>query len=95
MRQIPKFKNEAEEIAFWDAHDVAEFDAGPADEIVWDLAGKKRMLSLRVEPALVTALKGLAAERGVPYQSLARRILQQGVEQLAHHGAPKPQGKAS
>ena len=38
MRQIPKFKSEEEELAFWDEHDVAEFDAGPAEEIVWDLA---------------------------------------------------------
>ena len=38
MQQIPKFKSEEEELAFWDEHDVNEFDAGPAEEIVWELA---------------------------------------------------------
>jgi predicted DNA binding CopG/RHH family protein len=97
MRQIPKFKSEAEELAFWDEHDVSEFDAGPAEEIIWELAPeKKRMLSLRVEPSLVVALKALAAERQVPYQALARRILEQGVEQLSERRrAPDLQRKAS
>jgi predicted DNA binding CopG/RHH family protein len=81
-KQIPKFKNENEEREFWASNDSSEY-------LDWDKAGRAlfpnlkpstKSISIRLPESLLDALRQMANERDVPYQSLIKIYLQERVE---------------
>ena len=86
-KQIPKFKSEAEERRFWATHDSTEY-------VDWSSKGKRALfpnlkpsvktISIRLPESLLDALKTLANERDIPYQSLVKMILADRVEEVLH-----------
>ena len=85
-KPLPKFKNEAEERAFWEAKgvDSAEYlDWNKAQRVVLpNLKPSTRTISLRLPQHLLDSIKSAANARDVPYQSLIKVWLQEKVE---HH----------
>lgn len=83
-KMIPHFASEEEELEFWDTHDIADYDDGPADDIIWDLRRPtpKQRINLRLEPELIAELKQVAQENGVPYQTLTRGLIRRGLQSL-------------
>ena len=45
-----------------------------------ELDNRKRLVSMRIEPAVVTKLKAKAKRVGIPYQTLAASVLKRYVE---------------
>ena len=82
-RKIPKFKNEDEERDFWSKHDSSEYlNWKNAERVLFpNLKPSTRSISLRLPESLLDALRQLANERDVPYQSLIKLILQERIEQ--------------
>jgi predicted DNA binding CopG/RHH family protein len=82
-KQIPKFKNEDEEREFWSKNDSSEYlDWKSADHALFpNLQPSTRSISLRLPESLLDALRQLANERDVPYQSLIKIYLQERIEQ--------------
>lgn len=81
-KTIPKFKTEGEERAFWSEQDSSDY-------LNWERAGKAlfpnlkpstKSISLRLPESLLDALRQMANERDVPYQSLIKMILQERIE---------------
>ncbi len=74
LRPIPQFASEAEESAFWQEHDTADyFDRSRARTIrMPNLKPSTATISLRLPAALLDELKLLANQRDVPYQSLLK-----------------------
>ncbi len=77
------FKNENQEQEFWGSHESFHY-------LNWDRAKKvlfpnlkptTRKITLRLPESLLDALRQLANERDVPYQSLIKMILQERIEQ--------------
>ena len=73
----PRFATEAEERAFWEEHDSADY-------VDWSQAERVRMpnlkpstatISLRLPESMLEELKVLANQRDVPYQSLLKVFL--------------------
>jgi len=81
-KSIPKFKNEEEERAFWSEHDSSEYlDWKSAERILFpNLKPSTKSISLRLPESLLDALRQMANERDVPYQSLIKMILQDRIE---------------
>ena len=79
---VPKFKNEAEEAKFWASLDLSEYFE-PADfkrgVMFPDLKPTKRLISIRLPEDLIGKVKEKASKLDVPYQSLIRQYIQQGV----------------
>ena len=82
IKNIPVFKTEAEERAFWEAND----SAGHVD---WKNAERTRLpnlkpsstsISLRLPNSLLERIKVAANKRDVPYQSLIKSWLAEKVE---------------
>lgn len=78
-RELPAFRSDAEERAFWETHDPADFFASMRPVRVQvsrtfreRVKERKQNLTLRMEPSRVRELKAVADERGVPYQTLMR-----------------------
>jgi len=82
-RPAPRFRNEAEERAFWETHDSAGY-------VDWRKAERARLpnlkpsttaISLRLPVGLLERIKVAANKRDVPYQSLIKVWLAEKVEQ--------------
>jgi predicted DNA binding CopG/RHH family protein len=74
LKQIPKFANEAEERAFWEKHDTADFvDWTKAKRTVLpNLKPTTKTISLRLPQHMLDSIKAAANSRDVPYQSLIK-----------------------
>jgi len=79
---VPKFKNESEEANFWAKLDLSEYFE-PSDFkrgiIFPNLKRTKRLISIRLPEDLIGKVKEKASKLDVPYQSLIRQYIQQGV----------------
>lgn len=78
---LPKFKNEEEEAEFWDKIDLTEyFEPSDFKKVVFpNLKRTKRLISIRLPEELISKVKEKAGKIDVPYQSLIRQYIQQGV----------------
>jgi predicted DNA binding CopG/RHH family protein len=76
------FASEAEERAFWETHDSAEYvDWSRARSVVLpNLKPTTRTISLRLPQHLLDSIKAAANARDVPYQSLIKVWLQEKVQ---------------
>jgi predicted DNA binding CopG/RHH family protein len=82
-KPIPKFKNEDEERVFWGENDSAEYlNWENAERALFpNLKPSTRAISIRLPETLLDALRQLANERDVPYQSLIKMYLQERIEE--------------
>jgi predicted DNA binding CopG/RHH family protein len=74
LKQTPKFANEAEERAFWEKHDTADYvDWTKAKRTVLpNLKPTTKTISLRLPQHMLDSIKAAANSRDVPYQSLIK-----------------------
>ncbi|NOT16825.1 MAG: hypothetical protein HOP20_02005 [Sulfuriferula sp.] len=79
LKSIPKFADEAEEQAFWDKADSADYlDWSTARNIVLpNLKPTTKTISLRLPQHLLDSIRAAANSRDVPYQSLIKIWLQE------------------
>lgn len=79
---VPKFKSESEEADFWANLDLSEYFE-PSDfkrgVMFPNLKRTKRLISIRLPDELISRVKEKASKMDVPYQSLIRQYIQQGV----------------
>ena len=87
MKNIPVFRNEDEERAFWKTHDSTEFvEWSKAKRVVFpNLKPTTKTISLRLPESIIASLKLLANKRDVPYQSLLKTFLFEKVEKELRH----------
>lgn len=80
--KIPKFKNEEEERAFWAEVDLAEhFEPSDFVRISFpNLKPTTTSISMRIPEPMLARLKERAHELNVPYQSLLKQYIAQGLE---------------
>jgi predicted DNA binding CopG/RHH family protein len=81
IKKIPKFKTTAEETRFWQTHDSTNYiDWSSAKHASFsNLKPSTKTISLRLPEHLLNDLKTLANKEDVPYQSLMKMLLSQGV----------------
>ncbi len=81
-KQVPEFKNDDEEREFWSNNDSSEYlDWKKADRALFpNLKPSTRSISIRLTQPVLDALRQIANERDVPYQSLIKMFLQERVE---------------
>src|SRR5689334_889555 len=82
--KLPVFKNEAEEIMFWDKIDLSDyFEPNDARAISFpNLKPSTRSISLRLPEDLIDGVKEQANEIDVPYQSLMKQFLAEKLSEL-------------
>lgn len=79
LKPIPKFTSEAEERAFWETNDSADYvDWTKAKRSVLpNLKPTTKTISLRLPQHMLDSIKAAANSRDVPYQSLIKVWLQE------------------
>ena len=69
FKEIPVFKNEAEEAEFWGKHDSTDY-------VDWSKAKRvnpqTKMISLRLPQPLLEDIRQIAVNKSLPYQTLIR-----------------------
>ena len=80
-KTIPTFKNENEERLFWESHDATEYlDTTQARAVRFpNLKKTTRSISIRLPVDMIDALKVKANSMDVPYQSLIKMMLNEGL----------------
>lgn len=83
LKDIPTFKNEDEERAFWASHDSSEYiDWNEAKETILPLLKPStKTISLRLPELMLNELRLIANKRDVPYQSLIKIFLKERIDQ--------------
>ena len=74
LKQVPRFRNEAEERAFLESHDTADyFDLSKAQRVRFpNLKLSTTAISLRLPQGTLDRIKIAANKRDMPYQSLIK-----------------------
>lgn len=85
--KLPKFKSENEEIKFWSKIDLSEYfqpeDFGKVS--FSNLKPTTRSISIRLPEYILNRLKEKANEITVPYQSLIKGYIKEGLFGTAEH----------
>jgi predicted DNA binding CopG/RHH family protein len=83
-KAIPKFRSEAAERRFWEAHDSANLvDWSKGERTTFpNLKPTTQSISLRLPAHLLDRIKAAANARDVPYQSLIKVWLEEKVKSV-------------
>ena len=84
LKSIPKFKSEDEERAFWADHSAVDYlDLSQVKRVTFSrLKPSSKSISLRLPEMLLNDIKVAANKEDVPYQSLIKLLLAQGLSQF-------------
>jgi len=79
--KIPKFKNEDEEAEFWSKLDLSEYlEPKDFEKVSFpNLKPTSRSISIRIPEWLINRVKERANEINIPYQSLIKEYIKNGV----------------
>ncbi len=79
--KIPQFKNEDKERDYWSKIDLTQyFDSQDFESVSFpDLKPTTRAISIRIPEFVINRVKEKANEINVPYQSLMKRYIMEGV----------------
>jgi len=79
--KIPKFKNEDQEAEFWADVDLSEYlEPSDFEKVSFpNLKPTSRAISIRIPDYVLIRLKEQANELDVPYQSLIKRYVAEGM----------------
>ena len=82
-KTIPTFKDENEERIFWETHDATEYlEMSQAKRVRFpNLKKTTKSISIRLPVDMIDALKVKANSMDVPYQSLIKMILSEGLKE--------------
>ena len=78
MKQVPKFKTDAEAEAFLE-QDLSDLDFRQFQPMRFEIAPKDAALNMRLPEALLEAVKAKAKAKGVPYTRYVRMLLEADV----------------
>jgi len=88
LDEIPRFKSEAEEAAFWATHSLAdlwdqlepvEIEVLPKARRITLRRSRKKPVTLRLEERQIAQAKQLARRRSLSYQALMRSWISEGI----------------
>ena len=87
IKKAPKFKTEAEERAFWESSESADYvDWTKAKRVAMpNLKPSTKTISLRLPEMLLDSIKIEANKRDMPYQSLIKVWLADDIKQSRGH----------
>lgn len=77
---IPKFESYEEEIEFWDTHSPMDYMTEITEPVLFpNLKPSTKKISLRLPEGIINDAKVEANKRDIPYQSLLKQLIFQGL----------------
>ncbi|MEI7988675.1 MAG: BrnA antitoxin family protein [Chloroflexota bacterium] len=83
LKNLPDFKNEDEERAFWASNSSDDYLEWDNAQFVFfpNLKPTTHTISLRLPQTMLNEIKTLANQRDMPYQSLIKQFLRERIDQ--------------
>lgn len=81
-KTLSEFRTEEEERKFWETHDFTDYleSFQPVNLDLSELRPSTKSVTIRLPESLLSALKKLAHEKDIPYQSLMKIFLAERVK---------------
>lgn len=94
VKPLPRFESEDDERAFWAEHDANDyFDLSRAKRMdLSNLRPSTQTISLRLPAAMLADLKAIASRLDVPYQSLMKVLIAEGVDRRRRRATTRSSG---
>jgi predicted DNA binding CopG/RHH family protein len=85
LKKIPKFKSELEESKFWQRVDSTEYvDWSKAEKWIFpNLKLTSSPITIRIPDSLLNRVKVKAHQKDIPYQTLMKQFIYQGLDNAA------------
>jgi predicted DNA binding CopG/RHH family protein len=85
LKEVPKFKTEKEESLFWQNADSTEYvDWSKIEKWAFpNLKLSSTPITIRIPDSLLNRVKVKAHQKDIPYQSLIKQYIQQGINKAA------------
>jgi len=85
LKRIPKFKSEAEERTFWQKADSTKYvDYSKMEKWIFpNLKLSSVPITMRIPETLLSRVKVKAHQKDIPYQTLIKQYVYQGLENAA------------
>ncbi len=93
LKEIPDFKNEDEERKFWSTHSTVDYiDVSKVFKVrLPNLKPTTKAISIRLNESTLSKLKTKANKMDVPYQSLIKIFIEDGINSdKPNHSKRKP-----
>jgi predicted DNA binding CopG/RHH family protein len=74
--RIPSFRSDEEAEAFVAEADLTDYDLSGAKAVQFELQPKTERVNMRLPAPLLSAVKAVAARRGIPYQRFIRLAIE-------------------
>ena len=95
-KELPKFKNRAEEVRFWETANIFEYTE-PTDlkvELDPELKRTMKPITIRLRGEQISDLKAIAQNKDLPYQTMVRSWIAERIR-LEQGVPPRTRGKTS
>ena len=79
--KLPDFKNEEEEIKFWESHSIGDYWEDLKETQDKFIRPKLTPVTLKFDPLVLKKIKMLAKKRGLAYNAYIRYLLAKSVEE--------------
>ena len=76
LKKLPVLKSDAEAEQFVEASDLSTYDLSAAVPTPFRFERKDATMTMRIAPSLLNALKAEASDRGLKYQQLVTKVLE-------------------
>ena len=85
MKTIPKFKNEYEEIEFWQQADSSEYiNWNDAKKVVFpNLKPSNKNITINLDDNMMNRLLKESKKINISYENLINRFIKEGIEKLS------------
>lgn len=89
MPKVPDFKTSEEEAEFWETHSVSDYwdeleqvkeELDPKLKAKIKARANLKRVTLRLSEGQIAATKRIASEKGIPYQTLMRMWIVEGIK---------------
>jgi len=81
LKQIPKFKSDAEAEQFVEKSDLSEYDLSGFKPMSFEVKRKEASLNMRLPAELMDAVRAKARAQGIPYARYVRMVLENDLRQ--------------
>ena len=84
FKPIPKFKDEKDEREFWQTHDSTDYlDWSRAQKVSFpNLKLTNKPITIRLPISLIEKFKIKAHQKDIPYQSLIKMVISDGIAKI-------------
>lgn len=82
LKKFPKLDSDIEAENFVETVDLSEYDFSEFEPVKFEFRKKSARINMRLPEGLLSKIKSMAEEEGVPYTRFIRKIIESHIEKI-------------